>query len=549
MKRLTAYILMFCMMLPLTACANTNPGSSGASESASPNGATIASIPTQSIFRFTQAAMPKLDPHCGSDMSSNTIHTNCYDPLVFPTATGSVEPWIAETWEVSDDGLVWTFHIRDDVKFHSGNPLTANDVKYTVDRLCNIGEGYAYLFYKYIDSTEVVDEYTVKLNCNQEYGPLLTNLVRLYILDSELMKANTKAEGDYGENGDFGKNYLLEHDAGSGPYTVTKVETNISVTGKKFQDYWAGIPDDAPETFIHFASNDAVTVKTKMLRKELEAADSYQTAENISSMLAADSSLKLAYNYTGGGSNLWFNNQKAPLDDPKIREAFGYIIDYNTVNTIITPDSVYKKSIVPSGLLGYTEVFDFTYDIEKAKACIAESKYADTIGNYEIEFVWNSETADREKIALMIQAAAQQIGVNIKITELPWSTIVANATNVDTSPQMTICQITPVTGDSGTQFVSMLQTKEVGTWENMNWVNDSTLDKMIVASLAIADQDKRATAYAEIQKYCAEKVVFVPINETPERLVYQDSYVDLAPSIPMSGYSFYLRDIAVHPAS
>ena len=199
--------------------------------------------------------------------------------------------------------------------------------------------------------------------------------------------------------------------------------------------------------------------------------------------------------------------------------------------------------------MGYTEVFDFTYDIEKAKACIAESKYADTIGNYEIEFVWNSETADREKIALMIQAAAQQIGVNIKITELPWSTIVANATNIDTSPQMTICQITPVTGDSGTQFVSMLQTKEVGTWENMNWVNDSTLDKMIVASLAIADQDKRATAYAEIQKYCAEKVVFVPINETPERLVYQDSYVDLAPSIPMSGYSFYLRDIAVHPAS
>ena len=549
MKRLIACILIICLVLSLAACANTVPASPGTTDPAATAEISSANIPTQSMFRFTQATMPKMDPHSGSDLASNTIYTNCYDPLVFPTATGSVEPWVAESWETSDDGLVWTFHIRSDIKFHSGNPLTANDVKYTMDRLCNIGEGYAYLFYKYIDSTEVIDEYTFKLNCNQEYGPLLSNLVRFYILDSELMKANTKSDGDYGENGDYGKAYLLEHDAGSGPYAVTKVETNISITGEKVKDYWAGTPAEAPETFIQFASNDSVTVKTKMLRKELEAADSYQTAENISSMMTADSSLKLAYNYTGGGSNLWFNNQKAPLDDPKVREAFGYILDYNTVNTIIAPDSVQKKSIVPSGLLGYAEVFDFTYDLDKAKSLIAESKYANTIGDYEIEFVWNSETADREKIALIVQAAAQQIGVRIKITELPWATIVANATNVDTSPQMTICQITPVTGDSGTQFVSMLQTKEVGTWENMNWVNDPVLDKMIVDSLAIVDQEQRAAAYSDIQKYCAEKTVFVPINETPERLVYQTSYVDLSPSIPISGYSFYLRNIAVHPAA
>ena len=83
----------------------------------------------------------------------------------------------------------------------------------------------------------------------------------------------------------------------------------------------------------------------------------------------------------------------------------------------------------------------------------------------------------------------------------------------------------------------------------MNWVNDPVLDKMIVDSLAIVDQEQRAAAYSDIQKYCAEKTVFVPINETPERLVYQTSYVDLSPSIPISGYSFYLRNIAVHPAA
>jgi peptide/nickel transport system substrate-binding protein len=328
---------------------------------------------------------------------------------------------------------------------------------------------------------------------------------------------------------------------------VDSVSTNISVGGSIFRDYWAGFEKGAPEKFIIYSSNEAVRVKTMMSRQELEVADHYQTTENIQAMLASDPTLKIAHNYTGGGVNLWINNQKAPVDDPKVREALGYLIDYATICSKILPDSVQKKSVIPSNSLGYKAMFNFSLDLDKARKAIGESKYADSIGKTPIELVWNSESADREKIALMIQALASQIGVKVSIVELPWSTIVANSAKEDTSPMTTIVSVTPVTSDSGAQFVSQLRSKETGTWENMNWVNDPALDALIDKALATVDIDKRAAAYGEIQEYTAKRFTFVPITESPERLVYQSSYVELAPKIPLQGFSLYLRDVKIFP--
>jgi peptide/nickel transport system substrate-binding protein len=490
--------------------------------------------------------MPKWDPAVGSDYASGVALINTHDSLVFPTPDGGVKPWVAESWTISEDGLTWDFKIRGDIAFHSGNKLTASDVVYSMNRLLKIGEGFAFLFFQYIESAEAVDANTVRFHCKAAYGPLLNSLARFYIVDQKLLESNY-ATGDYGDMGDYGRAYLLEHDAGSGPYAVDSVSTNISVGGSIYRGYWAGFEENVPEKFLIYASNEPVRVKTMMSRQELEAADHYQTTENIQGMLDSDSTLKLARNYTGGGINFWINNQKAPVDDPKVREALGYLIDYATICTAILPDSVQKKSIIPSNSLGYEPAFDLSLDLEKAKKAIAESKYASTIGGTPIELVWNSESADREKVALMIQALASQIGLNISIVELPWSTIVSNSANVDSSPMTTIVSVTPVTSDSASQFVSQLHTKPVGTWENMNWVNDSVLDGMIDKALAEVDIDKRAAAYKEIQKYCAARFTFIPITESPERIVYQASYVELAPKIGLQGFSFYLRDVKLYP--
>ncbi|MDR1651612.1 MAG: ABC transporter substrate-binding protein, partial [Synergistaceae bacterium] len=219
-----------------------------------------------SIFRITQTIMPKWDPAVGSDYASGSVLVNIYDPLVFPTEDGRIKPWAAESWTISDDGLTWDFKIRRGIKFHSGSELTAHDAAYSMNRLLEIGEGFAYLFYAYIDSAEALDDYTLRLKCKMPYGPLLNNLVRFYIVDRKLLEANYSSTGDYGGKGDYGKTFLLERDAGSGPYTVDSVQVNISVGGSIFRDYWGGFDENVPEKFIIYASNEAVRVKTMMSR-------------------------------------------------------------------------------------------------------------------------------------------------------------------------------------------------------------------------------------------------------------------------------------------
>ncbi|MFR5585612.1 MAG: ABC transporter substrate-binding protein [[Clostridium] scindens] len=154
---------------------------------------------------------------------------NVYDPLVMPQKDGNIEPWIAKEWSVSEDGKTWTFKLRDDVTFHSGNPLTANDVAYTMQRLLDMGEGFGYLFSSTIEAVNVIDDTTVEFVCTRPTGTLLASLVRLYILDSKLVAENY-ASGDFGDKGDYGKAFLLENDAGCGPYKVKRIRGKFPCT-------------------------------------------------------------------------------------------------------------------------------------------------------------------------------------------------------------------------------------------------------------------------------------------------------------------------------
>ena len=114
------------------------------------------------IVRYTLTSTPQIDPGVGSDLGAATVLINLYDPLVQPQKDGSTAPWIATEWETSEDGKTWTFKLRDDVKFHSGNPLTAADVVYSMQRNLDMGEGFGYLFSSVVEEAKEIDDTTVQ---------------------------------------------------------------------------------------------------------------------------------------------------------------------------------------------------------------------------------------------------------------------------------------------------------------------------------------------------------------------------------------------------
>lgn len=546
MKRLIAICLCLVMVISVfTGCGKSSSSSPGASGSSAGNDESGGDI-----IRYTLTAMPKMDPGVGSDFGASTLFVNIYDPLVMPTKDGSVEPWIATDWSVSEDGLTWTFKIRDDVKFHSGNPLTAKDVVYTMNRMLKLGEGFGYLFTSTVKEAVQVDDTTVQFVCTQANGTLPAALVRLYILDSALVEQNY-GSGDYGEMGDYGKAFLLENDAGSGPYKVKTYSASSDVLCEQAEDYWAGIDADAPKDFKAIGSNESVTVKTMMQRKELEIADKYQSAETTKALGAMDG---IDVMDTNGGSVMYLllNNAKAPTDDVHVRKALSYMLDYDTICKDIFPDSEQAKSIISSSLLGYKPMNDYSYNLEKAKEEIAQSKYAKNIADYPIEVCWVAETPDREKLALLIQAAASQIGVAVNVVKTPWTSVVDNSSSPDTTPNVTTTLFAGDYSEAGSVFVSALRSKEVGTWQNCCWINDSELDAMIDDSVKTIDNDERVAKYEAIQDYLADKCVMIPLAEVTEKFAYQSSYVQWNAAekdqlIPVMGYVYYMKNIKMSP--
>ena len=161
-----------------------------------------------SALRVTFSWPTFIDPAVGNDYSGSTSLANIYDTLIFPNVEGGVDPWLAESWEVSDDGLTYTFKLHEGVKFHDGSELQASDVVYSFNRLQEVGEGFAYLITG-VESVTAVDDYTVEFKLEQPSGLFLPSLVRLYVANEELVRENTQMEGPYGDEGDYGKDWLL----------------------------------------------------------------------------------------------------------------------------------------------------------------------------------------------------------------------------------------------------------------------------------------------------------------------------------------------------
>ena len=180
--------------------------------------AVIAASPAaaETVLRLDEVAVGELDPAKATDYADSMLMFNVYDTLVLSKQGGAgVVPHLAESWET--DGKTYTFKLRTDVKFQSGNPLTADDVVFSLDRMKAIGQGLSYLFAN-VEKAEAVDAGTVKFTLSSPYSPFISALLRLPIVDKKLVMENL-GDGE-GDMKDWGQAYLSTHGGGSGAYKV-----------------------------------------------------------------------------------------------------------------------------------------------------------------------------------------------------------------------------------------------------------------------------------------------------------------------------------------
>jgi len=492
-----------------------------------------------------------IDPAVGSDFSSSTALVNLYDTLVYPDMKGNAQPHVAKSWETSADALTWTFHLRSGVKFHDGSELTAEDVKFSMDRLTTIGEGYGFLFVGKIVSTETPDKYTVVFRMKEPFGPFITTLFRLYILNKDLVVANIKKPGPYGDMGDYGKEYLLTHDAGSGPYMVKEFQLEEYLLMEQNHDYWLPIDRDAPDEFKMIATTEPVTIRTMMARRELEITDAWQPLESLQA-LDKIKGVEISKIAVGNEHYFMLHTKKPPTDDIHFRRAMAWAFDYQTEAEKIWVDSTQARGPVTQILPGHDPtVFQYHRDLDKAREELKQSKYYGELDKYPVEIHWVSVPADNEKEALLLMSNLADIGIDAKIVKVPWMSIVEEMANIETSPNVVGVFVGPHYPEAGALLESRYKSESVATWEQNEWLQDEKFDAMIEDAIATVDREERFAKYGKIQHYivdlCPSLFLFDQIQKNGYQATYIDWWAARGEAIPIMGYNFAARFIKVYP--
>jgi len=388
-----------------------------------------------------------LDPECVMNNESAFIMATIFNRLV-EYAPGSVEivPGLAESWDISDDGLAYTFHVRHDVTFHDGSVFDANALKLIFDRLLDPSFPNYYANRKGIDSYvpgtleanvasySVVDDYTFKLALSHPYAPLLQDLAMVWF-----GIVSPESVDKYGAE-------VYKHPVGTGPFEFVEWVPNDHVTVKANPNYWQGEPklDE-----IIFKQIPEGSVRTMMLQAGQIDVMMNVPPESIT-VLDSDPSVQI-YRMTALLVNyVQIPRMVAPFNDIRVRQALNYAINKQELSQYLYQGLAEPmESPMPPGMPGYKPLTpDFSYNPDKAKQLLADAGFPNgfdcniyTYGNPR------SYNAAGGKIATALQGYWKKIGVNVHITQLEWGSYLRTVRDPNFSDGMAMSGWTADCGD------------------------------------------------------------------------------------------------------
>jgi peptide/nickel transport system substrate-binding protein len=455
----------------------------------------------ETLFRLDASAPGEADPDKGIDYIGSVLAFNLYDALVAPGQNGTpVAPHLASAWKV--DGADYIFTLRPDVKFHSGNVMTADDVVFSFKRLMALGKGNSPLFAGRVAGVTAVDPQTVKFTLSGPYAPFLGAMVRLAVLDSKFVMAH-KADGKFGDMGDYGEAYLSSHDAGSGAYTlvshVPESETNLA----KFDGYFLGVPASAPDKVRIRYGLQPATVRELVASGQQDMTSQWLPPEVMRALAERPDTHLL----TDRGSNILFlhmNTQKPPLDDLNCRLALTYAFDYATAIKLAQITAKVSAATPANGPIGKSEFgYDaslpvFAQDLGKAKDYLAKCRYK-TPDERKIDITWITEVPAEEKTALLMKADFDPLGFQTAIKGAPWTLYTQEVTKPDSTPSLSEVYIDAPTPDPDSILYNMYSSKSPPTWESASHLSDPEVDELLDAGRQENDIAKRRATYEKLE--------------------------------------------------
>ena len=520
LRRITEATLLVIALLILVACGGATPAAAPATNAPQPTSApqaTSAPQPTTApptaapsggsaadtlVINMDTSDMITLDPGVGYEFTDDLITHNVYETLVrFEGADlSTLKPGLATTWETKDAGDHWelTFHLRQGAKFASGNPVTADDVVYSFQRVIALKKSPAFLFTDdsglTADSIKAADPQTVvislpKTSSVQGFLAILTFTVGS-VVDSKIAKANEAG-------GDFGSGWLLDHSAGSGPYSIDHWTKQAEVLLKANPNYDGGTKPALSQVLIKHVAESANQ------QAALEKGDT-DIARNLSPEQFAAEKGKAGIQTVGADSTLLvyigLNVTVKPLDNPQVREAIRTAIDYDgIIQGLLGGNGKKVQAIVPSGLLGFNSDTPFQQDITAAKALLQQAGQA---SGFPIDLLVPTGPAPGgvawSDLAAKVQSDLAKINVTVNIKQTTQADLLGSYRAQ--KGQMVMILWGPDFPDPDANVTPFTDYSAKSIAFRNAW-NDATAAKQAHDAALMTDTTERTAAYKTITEY------------------------------------------------
>ncbi|MBE3085220.1 MAG: ABC transporter substrate-binding protein [Bacteroidetes bacterium] len=434
------------------------------------------------------------DPGVSFEVLPNAIVQNIYAKLVSVVVKDKqfiTVPGLAESWEVAPDGKTWTFHLRKGLVFADGDPLKADAVVYSFQRVLKLQKSPCWLFSDVLGLTEesitAPDDYTVKIVTNG--AP--SNVVLTMVGNTLSGVLNPRIVKEHEVDGDMGQAWLTDHSAGAGPYVLEEWDRKIKVVLKANENYWRGAPkiktvilQDIPEP----------TDQLLLLKKgDIDIAWDL-TAEQANSLKGSPD---VSIVTTPGQSDEYvgMNAGWGPFKDVRVRQAVKYAIDYNAIiDKVMTGFAINNQQFLPVGYFGYVENNPYYQDIEKAKALMAEAGYAD---GFDVELVTNT-TERRETEAVVVQENLAKIGIRAEINLMQGPQMYEKFTQQGLQMIVAGWGVDYPDADALSHPFANYRVKQLA-WR-CAWIDDYAADLTEAASKEI-NEDRRFQMYQDLTNY------------------------------------------------
>lgn len=475
MKRVLSLLMAVVMLMALVACGagNAAPTDDGAADVAAKR---------DDVNVYVEGAFSTIDPHAAgcANVINMKLTDQVYETLVRVEDDGSCTPLLATDWTISDDGLHYTFNIRQGVKFHNGDELKASDVVFSILRASECPDRENPTMYIDKDTVKATDDYTVEFSMT---SPLAIQVFYMSLISI----VNEK--------------FVTEHDmttemCGTGPYMLDSINMNVEANLVAFPDYWQG------EASIKNAKlkcyTDGSTAVSAFQSGDLDFM--FCTQPSAYAPLADTGNYNTALVFASHVSAIYMNENVAPLDNKLVRQALSHTVDRETMISI-----AYEGLAEPAYMMAPSTTFGvgdlaydaYPYDLEKAKSLLAEAGYPN---GFDMDMLIISGSFF-EKYAQVWQQDLAKIGVNLSLVAS--DNVPADTAALNYSLSVMGVQYSPDFAYSTGKYYL--------TGTNPAAYSNAKVDELLNTANTSTDQDERLKLYQEAIEIIIDDAVYIPV--------------------------------------